>query len=145
MFPDVPITKKPLEVRMGSGKGNVEYWVAKVKPGKVLFEMEGVTEEMAREAFRLGRRQALGVDDVREAAGALMKASEMSARRRPAAGAARGAAEAAQGAVRAAPAARDRARRVKPDQFGKVRKNIARVKTVLRARDREARRRQRSK
>jgi len=53
VFPDVPISKKPLEVRMGSGKGNVEYWIAKVKPGKVLFEMEGVTEEVAREAFRL--------------------------------------------------------------------------------------------
>jgi len=53
VFPDVPISKKPLEVRMGSGKGNVEYYVAKVLPGKVLFEMEGVTEEIAREAFRL--------------------------------------------------------------------------------------------
>src|SRR5512134_2098183 len=53
LFPDVPITKKPLEVRMGSGKGNVEYWVAKVKPGKVLFEMDGVDEATAREAFRL--------------------------------------------------------------------------------------------
>jgi large subunit ribosomal protein L16 len=53
VFPDVPITKKPLEVRMGAGKGNVEYWVAKVRPGKVLFEMEGVTEDIAREAFRL--------------------------------------------------------------------------------------------
>ena len=53
VFPDVPITKKPLEVRMGSGKGNVEYWIAKVKPGKVLFEMEGVSEQVAREAFRL--------------------------------------------------------------------------------------------
>ncbi len=53
VFPDVPITKKPLEVRMGSGKGNVEYWVAKVQPGKVLFEMEGVDEATAREAFRL--------------------------------------------------------------------------------------------
>jgi large subunit ribosomal protein L16 len=53
VFPDVPITKKPLEVRMGSGKGNVEYWVAKVKPGKVLFEMDGVDETTAREAFRL--------------------------------------------------------------------------------------------
>src|SRR5476651_1344696 len=53
VFPDVPITKKPLEVRMGSGKGNVEYWIAKVKPGKVLFEMEGVDEVTAREAFRL--------------------------------------------------------------------------------------------
>ena len=53
VFPDVPITKKPLEVRMGSGKGNVEYWVAQVQPGKVLFEMEGVDEVTAREAFRL--------------------------------------------------------------------------------------------
>jgi len=53
IFPDVPVTKKPLEVRMGSGKGNVEYWVAKVKPGRVLYEMEGVSEQVAREAFRL--------------------------------------------------------------------------------------------
>ena len=53
VFPDVPISKKPLEVRMGNGKGNVEYWVAKVQPGKVLYEMEGVTEAIAREAFRL--------------------------------------------------------------------------------------------
>jgi large subunit ribosomal protein L16 len=53
VFPDKPITKKPLEVRMGKGKGAVEYWVAQVKPGKVLYEMEGVTEEVAREAFRL--------------------------------------------------------------------------------------------
>ena len=53
LFPDVPVSKKPLEVRMGSGKGNVEYWVAKVKPGKVLFEMDGVDEATAREAFRL--------------------------------------------------------------------------------------------
>jgi len=53
IFPDVPITKKPIEVRMGKGKGNVEYWVSKVQPGKVLYEMEGVPEETAREAFRL--------------------------------------------------------------------------------------------
>ena len=53
VFPDVPISQKPLEVRMGSGKGNVEYWIAKVQPGKVLFEMEGVDEVTAREAFRL--------------------------------------------------------------------------------------------
>ena len=53
VFPDVPITQKPLEVRMGSGKGNVEYWVAKVTPGKVLFEIEGVPESEAREAFKL--------------------------------------------------------------------------------------------
>lgn len=53
VFPDKPISRKPLEVRMGSGKGNVEYWVAPIKPGFVLYEMEGVTEEVAREAFRL--------------------------------------------------------------------------------------------
>jgi large subunit ribosomal protein L16 len=52
VFPDVPVTKKPIEVRMGKGKGNVEYWVAKIKPGKVLYEMQGVTEDIAREAFR---------------------------------------------------------------------------------------------
>jgi len=53
IFPDVPISKKPLEVRMGKGKGNVEYWVCKIQPGKMLYEMEGVTEEIAREAFKL--------------------------------------------------------------------------------------------
>ncbi len=53
IFPDKPITKKPLEVRMGSGKGSVEGWVAVVKPGRVMFEIQGVTEAMAREAFQL--------------------------------------------------------------------------------------------
>jgi large subunit ribosomal protein L16 len=53
IFPDKPITQKPLEVRQGKGKGNVEYWAALVQPGKILYEMEGVTEEIAREAFRL--------------------------------------------------------------------------------------------
>lgn len=53
IFPDKPITQKPLEVRQGSGKGNVEYWVALVQPGRVLFEIEGVTPELAAEAFRL--------------------------------------------------------------------------------------------
>lgn len=53
IFPDVPVTKKPLEVRMGKGKGNVEYWVAKIQPGKMLYEMEGVDEETARYAFKL--------------------------------------------------------------------------------------------
>ena len=51
VFPDKPITKKPLEVRMGKGKGNVEYWVCQIQPGRVLYEMEGVPEELAREAF----------------------------------------------------------------------------------------------
>jgi len=53
VFPDVPVSKKPLEVRMGKGKGNVEYWVCRIQPGRVLYEMEGVTETIAREAFRL--------------------------------------------------------------------------------------------
>ncbi len=53
VFPDVPISKKPLEVRMGKGKGNVEYWVCKIQPGKMLYEMEGVSEEIARNAFKL--------------------------------------------------------------------------------------------
>ena len=53
VFPDKPITEKPLEVRQGKGKGNVEYWVALIQPGKVLYEMEGVSEELAREAFAL--------------------------------------------------------------------------------------------
>ena len=53
IFPDKPITKKPLEVRQGKGKGNVEYWVCPIKPGKILYEMEGVDEELAKEAFAL--------------------------------------------------------------------------------------------
>jgi large subunit ribosomal protein L16 len=53
IFPDVPVTKKPAEVRMGSGKGSVDHYAAKVKPGRVMFEMDGVTEEVAKEAMRL--------------------------------------------------------------------------------------------
>ena len=53
VFPDKPITSKPLEVRQGKGKGNVEYWVAQTQPGKMLYEMDGVNEELAREAFSL--------------------------------------------------------------------------------------------
>ena len=53
VFPDKPITNKPIEVRMGKGKGNVEYWVAQIQPGRMLYEIEGVSEEVAREAFRL--------------------------------------------------------------------------------------------
>lgn len=53
VFPDKPISKKPLEVRQGKGKGNVEYWVCQIQPGRVLYEMEGVVEDVAREAFRL--------------------------------------------------------------------------------------------
>ncbi|MBV6658442.1 MAG: 50S ribosomal protein L16 [Devosiaceae bacterium] len=53
VFPDVPVTKKPTEVRMGKGKGSVEYWACKVKPGRIMFEIDGVSEEIAREALRL--------------------------------------------------------------------------------------------
>jgi large subunit ribosomal protein L16 len=53
IFPDKPISKKPAEVRMGNGKGSPEYWVAEIQPGKVLYEMDGVDESLAREAFRL--------------------------------------------------------------------------------------------
>src|ERR671929_482538 len=54
IFPDVPVTQKPTEVRMGSGKGSPEYWAARVKPGRIMFEIDGVPEEVAREALRLG-------------------------------------------------------------------------------------------
>jgi large subunit ribosomal protein L16 len=53
IFPDVPVSKKPAEVRMGSGKGSPEYWVCRVKPGKIMFELEGVAQEIAEDAFKL--------------------------------------------------------------------------------------------
>ena len=53
IFPDVPVSKKPTEVRMGKGKGSVEYWAAKVKPGRIMFEIDGVAEDIAKEALRL--------------------------------------------------------------------------------------------
>ncbi|MCE2522663.1 MAG: 50S ribosomal protein L16 [Rhodobacteraceae bacterium] len=54
IFPDVPVSKKPTEVRMGKGKGSVEFWAAKIKPGRIMFEIDGVSESVAREALRLG-------------------------------------------------------------------------------------------
>ena len=57
IFPDVPVSKKPTEVRMGKGKGSTEYWAARVKPGRIMFEIDGVSEEVAREALRLGARK----------------------------------------------------------------------------------------
>ena len=66
IFPDKPVTQKPAETRMGSGKGSVEYWVAVVRPGSMLFEISGVTEENAREAFRLaGHKLPVGTQFVR--------------------------------------------------------------------------------
>lgn len=61
IFPDVPVTKKPLEVRMGKGKGSVEYWACRVKPGRIMFEMDGVPQELAREALaRAAEKLPLG-------------------------------------------------------------------------------------
>lgn len=57
IFPDLPVSKKPTEVRMGKGKGSTEYWAARVKPGRIMFEIDGVSEEIAREALRLGARK----------------------------------------------------------------------------------------
>jgi len=68
VFPDKPVTKKPAEVRMGKGKGPPEYWVAVVKPGRVMFEIEGVSEELAREAVRLaGHKLPIGTKFVKRA------------------------------------------------------------------------------
>src|SRR5207253_1054008 len=61
VFPDKPITKKPAEVRMGKGKGNPEYWVAVGEPGRILFEIDGVTEQVAREALKLGAQKLPGI------------------------------------------------------------------------------------
>lgn len=66
VFPDKPITKKPLETRQGKGKGSVEAWVAVIKPGKVLYEIEGIPEELAREAFRIaGHKLPLGTQFIK--------------------------------------------------------------------------------
>ena len=65
VFPDKPITKKPLEVRQGKGKGNVEYWVCPIKPGKILYEMEGVDEDLAKEAFALAAAKISAITQLR--------------------------------------------------------------------------------
>jgi large subunit ribosomal protein L16 len=54
VFPDVPVSKKPTEVRMGKGKGTPEFWVCRIKPGRIMFEIDGVTDQVARESLRLG-------------------------------------------------------------------------------------------
>ena len=73
IFPDKPITKKPAETRMGKGKGNPEGWVAVVKPGRVLFEIEGITEDLAKKALGARGGQAAGQDALREARGDLSR------------------------------------------------------------------------
>ena len=77
MFPDKPITKKPIEVRMGAGKGNVEYWVAPIQPGRMLYEIEGIPEDIAREAFRLAAAKLSVTDHLRGPDGALMELKEL--------------------------------------------------------------------
>ena len=67
IFPDVPVSKKPTEVRMGKGKGAPEFWAARVKPGRIMFEIDGVPVEIAREALRARRRQAADQDALRPA------------------------------------------------------------------------------
>ncbi len=132
VFPDVPITQKPLEVRMGSGKGNVEYWVARVLPGKVLFEIEGMSEEIAREAFpwlpRSSRCRPRSSSARSGHEGAYMKAKDLRAKAAKDLGEELLKLRREQFNLRMARATGQAA---KPDQFAKVRKNIARVKTVL--------------
>ena len=128
VFPDVPITQKPLEVRMGSGKGNVEYWVAKVLPGKVLVRDRRHERDDRARSLPPRLREALGVDGVRQETGARMKAKELQGKAPAALGEELLKLRREQFNLRMARATGQAA---KPDQFAKVRKNIARVKTVL--------------
>ena len=132
VFPDKPITKKPLEVRQGKGKGNVEYWVALVQPGRVLYEMEGVSEEVARQAFRLA---AAGLDSLCDPTGIVMKAKDLREKTDQELEQELLALRREQFNLRMQHATGQAAR---PDQHGKVRRNIARVKTVLTERARQA-------
>jgi ribosomal protein L16 len=75
VFPDKPITKKPIEVRMGNGKGNVEYWVAPIQPGRMLYEIEGHSRGQRARGVPPGRREAFGPDHLRDPHGALMESS----------------------------------------------------------------------
>ena len=77
VFPDKPITKKPIEVRMGAGKGNVEYWVAQIQPGRMLYEIEGIPEDAGARGVPPGRREALREDHLRDPDGALMELKEL--------------------------------------------------------------------
>ena len=123
VFPDKPITKKPLEVRQGKGKGNVEYWVALVQPGSVLYEMSGVDETTAREAFKRAAAKlpagcVMKPKEIRDMDASALQEELLKLRRE-------------QFNLRMQVATGQGAR---PDQPGKVRKDIARIKTVLRER-----------
>ena len=135
VFPDKPITKKPLEVRQGKGKGNVEYWVAQIKPGKLLYEIAGVTEEVAREAFALAAAKLPLSTTFVERHGRLMKVKEQRKAFRDKSDAELGEEllklRREQFNLRMQAATGQGA---KPDQHGKVRRSIARLKTVQRER-----------
>ena len=148
MFPDKPISQKPAEVRMGNGKGNPEYYVAEIQPGKVLFEIVGVPEELAREAFRLAAGQAAAAhapsSRARSASNAtgetFMKASEL--RSKDVAGLEKEVTGPAEGPLRPAHA-EGHATADQPLAAGKTRRDIARAKTILaRRRQGQARSRQ---
>ena len=131
VFPDKPITKKPLEVRQGKGKGNVEYWVALVQPGRMLYEIAGVTEAVAREAFTLAAAKLSVKTAVIKRTGMLMNAKELRDMSDEQLGEELLKLRREQFNLRMQSATGQGA---KPDQHGKVRKTIARLKTVQRER-----------
>ena len=130
VFPDKPISQKPAEVRMGNGKGSPEYWVAEIQPGKVLYEMDGVDETLAREAFRLAAAK-LPIETVFvvRMVGLIMNASEMRAKDAGQLNAELIELLKAQFSLRMQIATQQLSN---TSQLGKVRKDIARVRTILR-------------
>ena len=130
VFPDKPISQKPAEVRMGNGKGSPEYWVAEIQPGKVLYEMDGVDEALAREAFRLAAAK-LPIETVFvvRMVGSIMNDSELRAKDASQLNAELLELLKAQFSLRMQIATQQLSN---TSQLGKVRKDIARVKTILR-------------
>jgi len=130
VFPDKPISQKPAEVRMGNGKGSPEYWVAEIQPGKVLYEMDGVDEALAREAFRLAAAK-LPIETVFvvRMVGEIMNVSELRAKDASQLNAELLELLKAQFSLRMQIATQQLSN---TSQLGKVRKDIARVKTILR-------------
>ena len=131
IFPDQPISKKPAEVRMGNGKGSTEYYVAQIQPGKMLYEMDGVSEELAREAFRLAAAKlpietTFMTRQLREVG--KMKATDLRAKSVDELNAELIELRRAQFSLRMQIATQQL---TKVDQLGKVRKDVARVKLVL--------------
>ena len=133
IFPDQPISKKPAEVRMGNGKGSTEYYVAQIQPGKMLYEMDGVSEELAREAFRLAAAKlpietTFMTRQMVVKKGAKMKATDLRAKSVDELNAELIELRRAQFSLRMQVATQQLS---KVDQLGKVRKDVARVKLVL--------------